>query len=308
MKEINLIQFMEELIIELESQQRNGTAHVYKSTLNRLKNFTNGHGISFRQLSPEWLMQFEQKLLADQLKWNTISTYMRMLRSVYNQALERNIAIYIPRLFNKVYTGVDNQTKRAVPPEVICRIMTDKKALPTKLCFYRDIFILLFLFRGMPFVDLAFLRKCDLQGNVITYHRHKTGRKISVVACSEALEIIEKYKNIFPDTPYLLPIIQTPGNNEYQQYSHALRMENYYLLRIAHYLQIKEHLSTYTARHTWATTALKQKYSSNLICDAMGHSSVKVTESYFQSFKEEEIDKMNKSLITFVLSKQNCYI
>lgn len=104
MKKELLTRFMEKRIVELKKEQRNGTAHVYQSTLNRLKNFMNGREITFSQLTPEWLALFEQKLLADQLKWNTISTYMRMLRSVYNQALERGVATYVPRLFNKVHT------------------------------------------------------------------------------------------------------------------------------------------------------------------------------------------------------------
>lgn len=83
MKKELLTRFMEKRIVELKKEQRNGTAHVYQSTLNRLKNFMNGREITFSQLTPEWLALFEQKLLADQLKWNTISTYMRMLRSVY---------------------------------------------------------------------------------------------------------------------------------------------------------------------------------------------------------------------------------
>ncbi|MDY5534737.1 MAG: phage integrase SAM-like domain-containing protein, partial [Butyricimonas virosa] len=121
MKREFLTQFMERLIVELEREQRDGTAHVYQSTLKRLKKFANGREVSFKQLTPEWLSQFERKLLADQLKWNSISTYMRTLRSVYNQAVERGIASYIPRLFSRVHTGIDCQVKRAVSPEVICR-------------------------------------------------------------------------------------------------------------------------------------------------------------------------------------------
>lgn len=149
MKKELLTRFMEKRIVELKKEQRNGTAHVYQSTLNRLKNFMNGREITFSQLTPEWLALFEQKLLADQLKWNTISTYMRMLRSVYNQALERGVATYVPRLFNKVHTGIDCPVKRAVSPEVICRLMTDRKPLPGKLAFSRDLFVLLFLLRGI---------------------------------------------------------------------------------------------------------------------------------------------------------------
>ena len=144
MKREFLTQFMERLIVELEREQRDGTAHVYQSTLKRLKKFANGREVSFKQLTPEWLSQFERKLLADQLKWNSISTYMRTLRSVYNQAVERGIASYIPRLFSRVHTGIDCQVKRAVSPEVICRLMTDKKPLPERLSFTRDMFVLLF--------------------------------------------------------------------------------------------------------------------------------------------------------------------
>lgn len=243
MKDKLLTQFMEEMVLELEEQRRDGTAHVYRSTLNRLRKFMNGRDISFKQLSSEWLVRFEQKLLADQLKWNTVSTYMRMLRAVYHRALECGIATYVPRLFSRVYTGGDSPVKRAVSPEVICRLMTDKKELSDKLTFSRDILILLFLLRGMPFVDLVFLRKCDLDGNVITYHRHKTGRRMSVVACPEVMEIIRKYKNLLSDTPYLFPFIQTPGKDEYRQYCRMLRMENYYLLQVARSLRINEHLS-----------------------------------------------------------------
>ncbi len=303
MKEVLLTEFMERLIAELEKEQRNGTAHVYRSTLNRVRNFMNGGEMSFEQLNPEWLNRFEQRLLSEQVKWNTISTYMRMLRSIYNQALGYGIAPYIPRLFSKVHTGVDSPVKRAVSPDVISKLMKDEEKLPQKLSFSRDIFVLQFLLRGMSFVDLAFLRKCDLQGNVITYHRHKTGRKMTVAVCAEAMAIIDKYKDGYSHSPYLFPIIKNPEEDEYRQYTRMLRLENYHLLEMARSLNIHERLSTYTARHTWATTALRQNFNSNLICDAMGHSSVKVTETYFQPFKEAEIDHMNQSIVAFIMSR-----
>lgn len=156
----------------------------------------------------------------------------------------------------------------------------------------------------MPFVDLAFLRRCDLQGNVITYHRRKTSRKLTVVVGKEAMEIIQKYMYTIPDSPYLFPIIQNPGKDEYGQYARMLRLQNYRLTQVANILGIRDRLSTYTARHTWATTALRQNYNSSLICDAMGHSSVKVTETYFQPYRDDEVNRMNSSLITYILSKK----
>ena len=300
MKREFLTQFMERLIVELEREQRDGTAHVYQSTLKRLKKFANGREVSFKQLTPEWLSQFERKLLSDQLKWNSISTYMRTLRSVYNQAVERGIASYTPRLFSRVHTGIDCQVKRAVSPEVICRLMTDKKSLPERLSFTRDMFVLLFLLRGMPFVDLAFLRKCDLQGNVIVYHRHKTRRKLTVVVCPEAMAIIEKYKDMYPDSPYLLPIIQDPKQDEYRQYSRMLRLHNYRLRQVGYFLKIREQLSSYAARHTWATMAYHCEIHPGIISEAMGHSSITVTETYLKPFSNRKIDEANQRVISFV--------
>lgn len=302
MKKVPLTQFVTKLIEELKQEQRYGTAHVYQSTLNRLILFANGEKLYFNRFSPEWLMKFQKHLLADQLAWNTISTYMRMLRSIYNQAVACGVARYVPHLFNKVHTGVDNLVKRAVAPATMRRLMTENSRLSTGEVFSRDMFVLLFLLRGMPFVDLAYLRKCDLQGNMIVYHRRKTGRKLSVVVGKEAMAIIRKYMDPDSSSPYLLPIIKDPGKDEYRQYTRMLRTVNYRLSRVMACLRLKEALSTYVARHTWATTALRQNYNSNLICDAMGHSSVKVTETYFQHFREDEVNRMNSSVISYILS------
>lgn len=305
MKKVFLTQFMERLIEVLVREQRDGTAHVYRSTLNRLRSFMGGGDITFHQLTPEWLMRFEKRLLADQLTWNTISTYMRTLRSVYNQAIECDSAPYVPRLFNKVYTGVDSKVKRAVRPETMRKLMMEEATLDAKQAFGRDMFVLLFLFRGMSFVDLAYLRRCDLQGSVITYRRHKTGRRLSIAVSKEAMEIIRRNENADPLSPFLFPIIKHPGRGEYKQYTNMLRSMNYRLMQVSRTLKLKERISTYVARHTWATTALRQNFNPSLICDAMGHSSVKVTETYFKSFRDDDINRMNRKVVSFIRSAED---
>lgn len=302
MKKVFLTQFMERLIEELVRIQRDGTAHVYRSTLNRLRIFMGEKDVSFLQLTPEFLMKFEKQLLAEQLTWNTVSTYMRTLRSVYNQAVECNVAPFVPRLFSKVYTGVDNKVKRAVSPETMRKLMMENLELDSQQAFSRDIFVLLFLFRGMSFVDLAYLRRCDLQGNTITYRRHKTGRRLTVAVDKEAMKIIRRNENTDPESPFLFPIIEQPGRSEYKQYANKLRSLNYRLLQVARALKLKDRISTYVARHTWATTAIRQNFNSSLICDAMGHSSVKVTETYFKSFRDEDINRMNRKIVSFIRS------
>lgn len=302
MKKVLLIQFVTKLIEQLKLEQRYGTAHVYQSTMNRLVRFSKGEKIYFSQLSPEWLRKFQNHLLENQLAWNTISTYMRMLRSIYNQAVVCGLTPYVPYLFSKVHTGIDSPVKRAVSPDTMRRLIMESEKLSSAEIFSRDMFVLLFLLRGMPFVDLAYLRKCDLQGNVIIYHRRKTGRKLTVAVGKEAMAIIRKYIDINPASPYLLPIIAHSGEDEYRQYTRMLRTVNYHLSRIMASMRLREALSTYVARHTWATTALRQNHNSNLICDAMGHSSVKVTETYFQRFRQDEVNRLNNSVISYILS------
>ena len=177
------------------------------------------------------------------------------------------------------------------------------KTVAWKIGFQRDLFVLLFLLRGMPFVDLAFLRRCDLQGNVITYHRRKTSRKLTVVVGKEAMEIIQKYMYAIPDSPYLFPIIQNPGKDEYGQYANVTPSELSVDTSGKHIGNQRPTQYLYRPSHL-ATTALRQNYNSSLICDAMGHSSVKVTETYFQPYRDDEVNRMNSSLITYIYSKK----
>lgn len=118
----------------------------------------------------------------------------------------------------------------------------------------------------------------------------------------EARCILTKYMNKDRNAFYLLPIIKKPGRDEYHQYSNMLRLTNYRLMQLGKELRLPEKITTYTARHTWATTALRQNFNPGLICDAMGHSSIKVTETYFKRFRDEEIDRMNSSVVSYIFS------
>ena len=112
--------------------------------------------------------------------------------------------------------------------------------------------MLLFMLRGIPFVDIAYMRRRDLNGNMLTYRRRKTGAWLSVHIEPQAMQLIEHLKNNNPTSPYLFPIISTTGAEGYKQYCNALRCFNYRLKQLADNLQSKDvKLSSYTARHKW---------------------------------------------------------
>ena len=162
-------------------------------------------------------------------------------------------------------------------------------------------FALMFLLRGIPFVDLAHLRKCDFGGGVITYHRHKTRKELTVSVPDEAMEIIRR-KMDKTSSPYLFPILDgaASGKEAYKNYQSALRKLNHRLSEIAKKMELDVKLSSYVARHTWATTAYHQRLPIGIISGALGHSSIKVTESYLKPFDNNELGNANLRIISYI--------
>ena len=304
MKKENLFSFMRQVTAELQGRGNLGTAHVYRSCLNVILTFQGSEKLMFRQLTPEWVKRFEVSLRERGCSWNTVSTYLRTLRAVYNRAVDQRKAAYVPHLFRSVYTGTRADHQRALDGEDMKKVFTrlPQSAAAPAVRTAQDLFILMFLLRGLPFVDLAYLRKSDLQGNVITYRRRKTGRSLSVTLTPEAMFLLQKYMNRDASSPYLFSILRSrEGTQEaYREYQLALRGFNYQLALLGKLLGLKDKLSSYAARHTWATTAYYCEIHPGIISEAMGHSSITVTETYLKPFHSKKIDEANRQIIDFV--------
>lgn len=303
-KKNNLNKFMKTIIEDLKAEDCYGTAHVYQSTLNAFSEFMGCEIIYFHMITKPILKKFEQHLRDKKLRWNTTSTYMRTLRSIYNKAAEQDIVMPNPLLFKHVYTGVKNETKRSLDVEDTYKLLNGIpiQELSDNLMACRVWANLMFQLRGMPFVDLAYLNKSDLQGNTLSYLRRKTGTQMIVEVPPSAMELIEKYKSTDDKSPYLFPILSGKMKDEdlYTEYQQALRKMNYDLKRLAKKCGITQKVSSYTTRHTWATLAKYCNFSESLISEAFGHSSIKVTEAYMKHFKLEEIKKANEMIISYV--------
>lgn len=292
------MKFMDGIIREFERKNRHSSAHVYQSAANAFFRFIETNRLQHYHFNAELLKGFETYLIDKQLSWNTVSTYMRMLRATYNRAVEKGLVKYIPYLFKGVYTGVQSKTKRALEPEVMARLMREEtlKVYPESQWL-----VLMFLLRGIPFIDLAHLRKCDFSGGTITYHRHKTQKELTVSIPAEAMSIIHRNMDK-TSSLYLFPILGRTGNGKeaYNNYQSALRRFNYRLDKIAKKMELGVKLSSYVARHTWATTAYHKRLPIGIISSALGHSSIKVTESYLKPFNNDELAKVNIEIISYI--------
>lgn len=295
----NLISFMKEVADGLRESGNYGTAHIYRSSMSAVIKFNGSGNLPFRKVTQEFLKSFEAYLRGNNCSWNTVSTYMRTLRAVYNRAVYRRIAPYIPHHFRYVYTGTRADRKRALDKEEMEQLMKELPKLLRKeneeLQRTQGLFVLMFLLRGIPFVDIAYLKKHDIEGNTLTYRRRKTGRLLTVTLLPEAMSLIKQHMNTGPDSPYLFPFITSKEGTEdaYREYQLTLRNFNYQLLILKQLLGLKSDLSSYTARHTWATMAYYCEVHPGVISEAMGHSSITVTEAYLKPFKNKKIDEAN---------------
>lgn len=302
---LKLINFMKQVTEGLQMGGNFGTAHVYRSSLNAITAFHKREDLAFKEVTPAWLKAFETHLRGRGCSWNTVSTYLRTLRAVYNRAVMSGMAAYVPHLFRSVYTGTRADRKRALDEEGVKKVFTQLPQVKTVSPVLRrsqELFVLMFMLRGLPFVDLAYLRKSDLRDNVITYRRRKTGRPLSVTLTPEAMVLLRKHMNVDTVSPYLLPLLKSKeGTREaYREYQQALRAFNYHLALLGEMLGLDEKLSSYTARHTWATTAYYCEVHPGVISEAMGHSSIVVTETYLKPFRNRKIDEANGKVLEFV--------
>ena len=302
---LKVVAFMKQVAVGLQMEGNFGTAHVYRSSLNAIIAYRGKGDFTFNEVTPEWLKGFEIHLRGRGCSWNTVSTYLRTFRAVYHRAVDCRGASYVPHLFRSVYTGTRADRKRALDAEDMQKVFTklsQSSVVTNNMRRTQELFVLMFLLRGLPFVDLAYLRKSDLRDNVITYRRRKTGRSLSVTLTSEAMDILKQYMNNDSSSPYLFPLLNSrEGTKEaYHEYQLALRNFNRQLMLLGEMLGLGDKLSSYTARHTWATTAYYCEIHPGVISEAMGHSSITVTETYLKPFQNKKIDEANNKVVDFI--------
>lgn len=287
--------FFTKQIQKLKNDNRRGTARNYNKTLKSLKAFMKNTDSTFNIVTEQFVESYNTFLIQRGVVRNTISFYMRIFRSVYNKAVTQKI-VEQTFPFKNVYTGVDKTRKRAVTETVISQLLSIDLKKSKALQFARDLFIFSFYTRGMAFVDIVFLKKSNIQNGYITYVRHKTGQELTIKIETKLQNIINRYEK--KDSPYVFPILNTEdGNKAYSQYEIALNYYNRQLKRLSNFLEPNINLSSYTPRHTWATTARNKNVPLSIISAGMGHSSERTTLIYLTKIENSVIDKVNKTII-----------
>ena len=292
-KESSLFTFMHGVIAQLKQLGKVRTSETYTATLNSFMTFRENQDVPLDGISSDMMLMYEAYLKARGVRMNTISFYMRILRAVYNRAVEKKLTSQ-NNPFCHVYTGVDKTVKRAIPIKDIKALKDLDLSMKPSLGFARDMFMFSFYTRGMSFVDMAYLKKSDLKNGILTYRRRKTGQELSIKWEKCMAEIIARYPE--NKTDFLLPIIKEQGNGR-RQYDNALHLVNYRLKELSKMLKLQRPLTMYVARHSWASAAKAKNVPLSVISEGMGHDSEATTQIYLASLETSVVDKANKMIL-----------
>ena len=293
--EQSLSSFMQGIINQLKRLNRVRTSETYAATLASFMKFRDGQDILLCEMDGDTIMLYEAWLKANGNCPNTTSFYMRILRAVYNRAVEKELTEQ-KYPFKHVYTGIDKTVKRAVPLKAIKRIKELDLTLKPHLDYARDMFLFSFYTRGMSFIDMAYLKKSDLKNGILIYRRRKTGQQLTIKweKCME--EIVTKYE-CRSAMQYLLPIITNPLVDERKQYRNAIFRVNTALKKVARLVDLPIPLTMYCARHGWASIAKSKNIPLSVISEGMGHDSEETTRIYLASLDTSVVDRANSLIL-----------
>ena len=235
--------------------------------MNSFRQFRQGKDLTIGEITPDLMAAYEGWLRDRGITPNTSSCYMRALRAVYNRMADRGLAKRRAP-FRKIYTGIEKTVRQKLEQGVIRRLESLSLASSAALRFARDLFI------------------------------------FSLLACG-MLEIIHDHS--VPEGTYLFPILDYPADSRqaHTQYRQGLNRYNRLLRVLAVKAGIKEPLSSYTSRYTWANCAYQENVGLAVISKGLGHSQPRTTQVYIQDIDDTSLDQANIRIINKLFKEDN---
>lgn len=282
---------------QLSERGHFSTSKSYLDALRSFGRFVGGREINMGEIGRELLRSYQEWLVGLGRARNTISTYMRRLRHICRLSMESGEMDYDPHLFEGIFTGVESRRKRALP-EVELREVMRPRLDEERIHRVRLAARLMFAFSGMAFVDLAHLRRENIRDGLLTYHRRKSGSLIRVEIPAEAMAIVEELSvTTGKESPYLFPFLsgERVGEAAFKEYRTALSRFNRELGLLARAAGVSCKFSSYTIRHSFATTLKERGVPIEVISELLGHRSIATTQIYLKSFSLERLSAVNRA-------------
>lgn len=284
-------------IESLKRENRVRYAGMYHISYNSFIKFNKHLDIPFIDIDTGWLKRYEQWMRSQNFAVNTIGTRLRHLRVIFNQALDMKLITTDNYPFRAYKVSKMNQqtAKRALSKKDIINIINYKGKSELEILAI-DIFAFSYFTAGINFIDIALLKDGNIIDNRVVYYRHKTKKRIIVPLQPKAIELIDKYRG----GAYLFPILSAFHKTEVQiadRLHKVLGKVNKYLKQIGKELKLPIPLTTYVARHSYATVLKRSGVSTSIISESLGHSTERITQVYLDSFGNDQMDEAMKNLL-----------
>ena len=293
-------------IEDLRQQERIASMKRYISTLTALENYA-GNKIYIADITPEWLAGFQNKRLAEGKAQNTIAIALNALKTILNEALSNGLIkpADFPFGRNKFIVREGEGRKLALTAEQVA-ILAQYEGSPA-LCKHRDIWLFMFMCNGISIADLARLKYSNISDGEICFIRQKTRNSVSkrkyirVPITKPMQDIIDKWGNAYHPDAYIFPILSgtETATQAFYKVGHYMRNMNHHTNILGEILGLGP-ITTYTARHSFATALKRSGVNVAYISESLGHTNIKITETYLAAFEKEERNK-NAQIITSIL-------
>ena len=306
-KSHSIIKYGQQVIKTLTASGKVGNAFAYGCAISKLKAFVKTENFTFEELTYKKLIEFQDSMLADEIKVNSISVYMRTLRAIYNRAIKEEITPAAAYPFTAYRIKNENTVNRTLTLKEIQAILNLDLKPNTPIWHSRNYFLLSFCLIGVNFSDLLTIKGSNIIDGRLVFRRKKTGKIYSIKLQPKAIEILNHYTNVnsAEKDKLLLPVLKqtTDPVKLKKDIWQAIKTCNQYLVKIAKTegVEISKDISTYYARYTWANIARSKGISKDIISQALGHSYGNATTSiYLDDYDNEIIDQANEKVITAV--------
>ncbi len=297
----------------LNLEGRISSAESYKSAFRSFSEFIDTHNrkkLYYSDVTPDWLEEYEKWMKERHNSITTTGIYIRNLRTIFNQAIEEGTVQreFYPFGKRKYVIPAGKNIKKALTIEEISKIYNYIPVSEAELKA-RDLWLFSYLCNGVNVRDIAKLQYKNISKKHITFIRSKTERStksdqrhIVILRMPEIDDIINKW-GIKPETPetYIFNIISKGDVPAYElaKIKQATKTINKYIKRIGKNLNLDHDLSTYTARHSFATVLKRSGAPIEFISESLGHKDLKTTEHYLDSFEDEMKESFQKRLLDF---------
>ncbi|MBQ8047978.1 MAG: site-specific integrase [Prevotella sp.] len=272
------------------------TAKNYQTAVRKFEEYMKNDDIRVEDMDASQVYGFQRWLLDQGLSRNTSSCYMRSLRTIYRRAIEEYGLERVAEPFRRVTTTVQKTRKRSIKKTDLRRLMELELGDEPHLALARDIFLFSFYAMGIAFIDVVNLKKENVVAGHIEYRRHKTGLlvRVKIEPCMQV--IMRKYRQRKSD--FLFPILHNSS------YTSQLRLYNYRLSRLSALARLSTPITSYVARHTWASMAYNKNVELSVISRGMGHNNPETTLIYIRGINDCKLEKANRGIIESVRYEQ----